>query len=76
MDMRQWLRKAVEEFEKYETIDSNVVTPAAYYLFKVNPNAEQLNENLSEAFHSITLKLGYIIKRGRLDIKTIVSLCS
>ena len=58
IDMRQQLQKVVEEFEKYDTVDANVVSPAAHYLFNVNPNAEQLNTRLSEAFHSITSKLG------------------
>ena len=73
IDMRQQLQKVVEEFEQYDTVDANVVSPAAHYLFNVNPNAEQLNTRLSEAFHSITAKLGYIMKRGRPDIETAVS---
>ena len=73
IDMRQQLQKVVEEFEQYDTVDANVVSPAACYLFNVNPNAEQLNTRLSEAFHSITSKLGYIMKRGRPDIETAVS---
>ena len=73
IDMRQQLQKVVEEFEQYDTVDANVVSPATCYLFNVNPNAEQLNTRLSEAFHSITSKLGYIMKRGRPDIETAVS---
>ena len=73
IDMRQQLRKVIEEFEKYDTVDPNVTTPAAYHLFYVNSNAEQLNAELSEAFHSITSKLGYIMKRGRPNIETTVS---
>ena len=73
IDMRQQLRKVIEEFEKYDTIDAKVTTPAAYNLFSVNPDAEQLDEELSEVFHSVTSKLGYIMKRGRPDIETAVS---
>ena len=73
VDMRQQLKQVIEEFEKYDTIDENVATPAALFLFTVNSNAEQLNAKLSEAFHSITSKLGYIMKRGRPDIETSVS---
>ena len=71
--MRQQLKQVVEEFERYDTVDENVTTPASYYLFNVNPNAKQLNKTLSEAFHSITSKMGYIMKRGRPDVETTVS---
>jgi len=73
IDMRDEINKAIEDFEKYDTVDTNVVSPATCYLFNVNPNAEQLNTRLSEAFYSITSKLGYIMKRGRPDIETAVS---
>ena len=73
VDMRQQLRQVIKEFEKFDTINANVTKPATYYLFNINPYAEQLNAELSEAFHSITSKLGYIMKRGRPDIETAVS---
>jgi len=72
-DTRDQINKAIEKFEKYDTVDANVVSPATCYIFNVNPNAEQLNTRLSEAFHSIRAKLGYIMKRGRPDIETAVS---
>jgi len=74
IDMRDQIRKVVDLFEEYDhTVDSQTNTPAANYLFTVNPNAKQLDQKYSEVFHSITAKLGYIMKRARPDIETGVS---
>ena len=73
IDMRDQINKAIAEFEKYDKIDPNTVTPAANYLFTVNSNAEELDQRSSEGFHTITAKLGYIMKRARPDIETGVS---
>ena len=54
-------------------MDWNTVTLVAHYLFTVNPNAEKLDQKLSEGFHTVTAKLGYITKRARPDIETGVS---
>jgi len=54
-------------------VDWNTVTLVAHYLFTVNPNAEKLDQKLSEGFHTVTAKLGYIMKRARPDIETGVS---
>ena len=35
MDMRLQLKQVVEEFEKYDTVDDNVTTPASQYLCNV-----------------------------------------
>ena len=51
-------------------MDSNTVTPAAHYLFAVNPNAEELDQKHSEGFHKVIAKLGYIMKRARPDIES------
>jgi len=67
--MRAQIKKVIEEFETYDTVDRATVTPAAHYLFTVYPNAESLDNQ----FHSITSKLGYIMKRGRPDIETGIS---
>ena len=64
--------KVIKEFENFDTVDSNTVTPAANYLFTVNPSAEELDQKYSEPFHTITAKLGYIMKQARPDIETIV----
>ena len=56
--MRDQINKAIEEFEKYDRVDSNTVTPAAHYLFTVNPNTEDLDQKHSEGFHAVTAKLG------------------
>ena len=73
VDMRAQIRQVIEEFEKFDTSDTAVVTPAAHHLFTVNHECEKLDKEKSIAFHSITSKLGYIMKRGRPDIETSIS---
>ena len=53
-------------------MDWNTVTLVAH-LFTVNPNAEKLDQKHSEGFHTVTAKLGCIMKRARPDIETGVS---
>ena len=53
------------------------VTPAADHLFKVNDDAEPLDNLTSDIFHSITAKLLFLCKRARPDIQTpIAFLCT
>ena len=74
IDRRDKLREAIDLFEEYDNlVDPQTITPAANYLFIVNPNSEQLDQKYSEGFHSIAAKLGYIMKRARPDIETGVS---
>ena len=54
IDMREQINNAIDEFEKYDTVDSYTVTPAANYLSTVNPNAEELDQKHSEVFHTMT----------------------
>ena len=54
-------------------IDSTVSTPANKSLFLVNEDSKELDEEMSEIFHSVTAKLLFIMKRARPDIETTVS---
>jgi hypothetical protein len=52
-------------------------TPAAARLFKVDDTAEDLSQDGSELFHSITAKLLFLCKRARPDMQTpIAFLCT
>ena len=73
VDMRAQIMQVIDEFEKYDTSDSATISPAAHYLFTVNPDREKLDKEKSIVFHSITSKLGYIMKRGRPDTETSIS---
>lgn len=64
VDMRTQIRQDIEEFEKFDTVNPARITTAAHHLFSVNPDAEKFDKETSVAFHSITSKLGYILKRG------------
>ena len=73
VDMKAQIEQVIKEFEKFDDIDPATVSPAAHHLFTVNTECEKLDEEKSIAFHSITSKLGYIMKRGRPDIETSIS---
>jgi nanoRNase/pAp phosphatase (c-di-AMP/oligoRNAs hydrolase) len=47
-------------------------TPAAAYLYDVNVNAEKLNQEQIEIFHTITAKLLFLSKRARPDLQQAV----
>ena len=71
IDMKEQLLEAIELFR--EPINGVVTSPAQHHLFQVNENAEQLDEEKSKIFHTVTQKLLYITKRGRLDLETLLS---
>ena len=74
IDMKESIKKVIEFFEEYDNnIDPDTITPAAYYSFQVNDDAEELDKEKSEVFHSTTAKLLYIMQRARPDIETAVS---
>ena len=50
-----------------------VSSPSAPHLWKVNEDTEQLNQEQSNLFHSVTAELLYLTKRSRPDIETVVS---
>jgi len=73
MDMVEQIREAIETFG--EDISEKVVTPAARRLHYVDKDDEQLGENQSVTFHSVTTaKLLFIMKRAQPDIETSVAL--
>ena len=70
IDMRKQIREVIATFEAYDGIlDDTVTTPGAAHLFKVNPNAQQLDEKQSNIFHSLTATLLYLMQRARPDIE-------
>ena len=73
--MRKQIVEIINDFEKEGRLVTprGVTSPAAPHLFRVNEDAEQLDGEMSEAFHSTTAKLLYIIKRARPDIETAIS---
>ena len=72
IDMREQIQEAFDSFG--EELDETVVTPANKNLFKsYDGEVEELDEERSEIFHSVTAKLLFIMKRGRPDIETTIS---
>jgi hypothetical protein len=60
-----------------EDMGGIAATPAAEHLFKVDENAEALNEAEPDLFHSMAAKLLFLCKRARPDIQTLIAfLCT
>ena len=69
--MEDQLMEAIELFG--EELEGKVTSPAQHHLFQVNEDAEPLDKNKKEIFHSVTAKLLYLVKRARPDLETLVS---
>ena len=77
IDMTKQLKEVIDVFEACGDVAPGGVTScAAAHLFEVREDAEQLNEEKSEIYHSLVAKLLYIMKRARPDIKTAISFLS
>ena len=53
--MEDQLMEAIELFG--EELEGKVTSPAQHHLFQVNKDAESLDKNKKEIFHSVTAKL-------------------
>ena len=71
LEMTKKAKDVVEHFG--ETCNYKVSSPSAPHLWQVNDDAEQLNQDQSEIFHSVTAELLYLTKRSRPDIEPTVS---
>ena len=58
IEMEDQLMEAIELFG--EELEGKVTSPAQHHLFQVNENAEPLDKNKKEIFHSLTAKLLYL----------------
>jgi hypothetical protein len=69
----------LEDFQYKDQLHliKNVTTPAAEYLFQVNNEAQKLERNLAEEFHTTVAKGLVLCKRVRPDLQpTIPFLCT
>ena len=63
-----------EEIEAFkENIDEKLTTPASSQLFTLSEQAYQLDEENSEIFHSLVVKILYIMRRARPYLETVIS---
>ena len=69
--MEDQLMEVIELFG--EELEGKVTPLAQYNLFQVNEDAEPLDKNKKEIFHSVTAKILYLVKRARPDLETLVS---
>ena len=59
-----------------EVISKTAATASKPYLFNVREDAERLDKEKSEVFHSVVEKLLYIMKRTRPDLEPTVAFLS
>ena len=74
LEMMDQLNEAVLAFG--EVINKTAATPSKPYLFNVRDDAERLDKEKSEVFHSVVAKLLYIMKRTRPDLEPTVAFLS
>lgn len=66
ISMKHYLEEAIEAFP--DQLDTDVNTPAASYIFYVNPTSDKLPEAKRQILHSIVAKSLYVATKGRPDI--------
>ena len=71
ISMKDQIEEAIETFG--EEVSGTVTSPCARHLLETRDDAEQLDEERKEIFHTVTAKLLYIEKRARPDIETAIS---
>ena len=74
INMKGQLQEAIDLYP--DKIPDRVVSPASKHLFDVNDDAEQLEMERSKVFHSIVMKLMYIMKRTRPDLEPTIAFLS
>ena len=71
IQQHEQIEQALDMFGPTYTFD--VTSPCANHLWKVNEDAEKLDEEKAKVFHSIVAKLLHVTKRSRPDIETAVA---
>ena len=73
IDMSEYTKKMITQFEEMMGEIGTAKTPAAEHLFMVNEDGVKLDEEKSVIFHNMTAKALYLSKRARPDIQVAVS---
>jgi hypothetical protein len=63
---------ALQQVPEY-LLNGPSITPAANFLFEVNPKATKLDPTAADFFHRLTAQLLYLSKQARPDLQTAVS---
>ena len=71
IQQHEHIEQALEKFGP--TYTYHVMSPCANHLWKVDENAEKLNEKKVDLFHSIVVKLLHVTKRSKPDIETAIA---
>ena len=73
IEMKEYVRKMIEDFPYPKEIMTKIQTPAANHLFKTRDNCPKLPKDKAEAFHTWVAKGLFLCQRARLDIQTAVA---
>ena len=75
IDMIEQIKEAIEWLG--EELEDSASSPANNKLFTSDDDAQQLNDEMSELFHSIVSKFLFICQRSRPDIEPpVIYLCT
>ena len=72
IDTREYIHEAIDDFN--EAVDTKVCSPAAHGLFNVDVKSPKLSATKADTFHRVVAKLLWVMKRGRPDIETAISM--
>ena len=67
------MTKMVSDFEEKYTLNNSAVTPASLDLFENNRDAQKIDKQMAEDFHTFTAKGLFACKRARPDTATAIS---
>ena len=70
------VKEIVKLFSEYDKSEKTAATPAAEHLFKVNDDAESLDQEQMTVYHNFVAKCLFLTKRSRPDISTAVAFLS
>ena len=78
IDMSNYVKSIVKDFKFQEELGKEKPkTPAAGHLFEVRDDAEKLDKERAEEFHTTVAKALFVVKRSQSDIQTTVAfLCT
>ena len=76
IDMRKYMRKMIDDFEKKYVLNDKATSPAANDLFANDEKSPKIDNEMKEDFHTFVAKGLFAAKRGRPDTGTAIAVLS
>lgn len=73
VDMVDYVKQMVSDFEKYDDSEKTATTPAAEHLCQVREDAPKISDKSAKIFHHFAARALFTTKRARPDIHTATS---